>query len=81
MNRTQIYLTAQQVKRLRAAAEASGKTQSTLIREAIDASLSEQRGSRWHSALTALRGIWREREDLADLRQLRQESDRRLVSR
>jgi hypothetical protein len=27
----------------------------------------------------ALRGIWREREDLADLRQLRQESDRRLA--
>ncbi len=36
MDRTQIYLTREESQRLRELSEASGKTQSALIREAID---------------------------------------------
>jgi hypothetical protein len=79
VNRTQIYLTEQQAKQLRATARATGKTQSTLIREAIDASFLVQRAKGWQAALATLRGIWQDRKDLPELRQLRQESEQRLT--
>jgi hypothetical protein len=78
VNRTQIYLTALQVKQLRSAAQTTGKTQSMLIREAIDAALTTRHAGNWREIVATARGMWRKREDLIDLRQLRQEPEERL---
>ena len=59
MKRTQIYLEADQDRRLASRARAAGATKSTLIREAIDSylSMSEDETSRlaeFHAALDAI---------------------------
>lgn len=76
MIRTQIYLTAQEQDSLRRLAGRTGKTQSQLIREAVDR-LIEQSGP--HSRAQILEeaaGMWQDRIDLPDFAALRREADR-----
>ena len=76
MNRTQIYLTEAEQGALRSLSKASGRSQSELIREAIDRFLAEARPQSQRAALMAAAGLWRDRTDLPELADLRAESER-----
>lgn len=76
MLRTQIYLTAKQRQELHSIAEQTGRTQSDLIREAVDHFIVEHRESNHLNRLSAARGIWKDRDDLPDFDALRGELDR-----
>jgi hypothetical protein len=64
MVRTQIYLTEEERQGLAAISAETGKTQSEVIRGAVDRLLDEHRGADRLSLLQPARGIWRDREDL-----------------
>jgi hypothetical protein len=70
MLRTQHYLSEAERQGLQALAQRSGRSQSALIREAIDASFQQQPQGR------QARGLWKERTDLPDWSALRGELDR-----
>jgi len=78
MIRTQVYLEDSASKALRSIALQTGKKQSELIRAAIDnliaATQQNDRKSRFKSA----RGIWKDRDDLINLEDIRKEWDRKL---
>ena len=67
MKRTQVYLTEEQERGLKRLAASSGRKQSELIREAVEGYLAERQPGDWKEALAALRGMWKDREDLDDL--------------
>jgi hypothetical protein len=71
--RTQIYLTEDEQNGLRTLSRRTGLSQSELIRQAIDSMLAEEQALDRGALLRQARGLWSEREDLPDLRALRQE--------
>lgn len=76
MIRTQIYLKERQVGELRSLCERSGMKQSELIREALDSFLErESRGRREH-ILKKTAGLWKDRGDRPDFKELRAGWDR-----
>jgi hypothetical protein len=81
MERTQIYLTDQERKSLRTLATRLGQSQSALIRAAVDQYVRcYQEGNRLN-LLRQARGVWADRRDLPDFKQVRRELDRLGVSR
>lgn len=76
MMRTQIYLTEAEKEALSALAAASGKSQSELIREAIDSLLANSAQASRDSVLDRVAGIWRDRDDLPDWGEVRQSWER-----
>lgn len=76
MVRTQIYLTETEQHALRVLSRRTGRSQSELIREAIDALLAHSDPGDRRSLLKQARGLWRERKDLPDWGALRRELDR-----
>lgn len=77
MIRTQVYLEKHQVRALQRLKHQTGKSQSELIREAIDVlAQSEQQEDRL-SLLRAGRGVWKDRRDLPDFGAMRRELDNR----
>ena len=68
MVRTQIYLTRKQRDGLAGLAEATGKKQSELIREAVEGLIAQHGNSRRDVVLGAAAGLWADREDLPDFR-------------
>ena len=76
MIRTQIYLTDKQRTELSVIANNLGKKQSEIIREAIDNLIDQSRESRKKMMLREAAGIWKDREDLPDFREIRSEWDR-----
>ena len=76
MIRTQIYLTEEERSGLIALAEASGKKQSELIREAIDNLIARFDKTRRQVVLDNAAGMWKDRKDLPDFRVARQSWDR-----
>jgi len=76
MVRTQIYLTERQRDELTAIAQAAGKKQSELIREAVDLLIAQAGHSRREAVLREAAGIWKHRTDLPDFKATRAEWDR-----
>jgi hypothetical protein len=79
MVRTQIYLTEEEREALQSIAQETGRTQSELIREAIDGLIERYPRKDRLSLLRQACGMWRDRDDLPGLiRQLRKEVDQRV---
>ena len=76
MIRTQIYITEQEQIALQSLARRTGKTQSELIREAVDAYIVKLKKESRRELLQKAKGIWKNREDLPDFEKLRRELDR-----
>ena len=76
MIRTQIYLTEKERSELSSLSAESGKKQSELIREAIDHLIATLSKSRRQAILDRAAGMWKGRDDLPDIRKLREEWDR-----
>ena len=76
MHRTQIYLSESQRKALRSIARRLGRTQSDVIRSAVDRFLQAHSPSDRLELLRQARAMWESRTDLPDLRTLREETDR-----
>jgi len=76
MQRTQIYLSKEERQGLQALALRSGRSQSALIREAIDALLAQHQPQGRLARLRQARGLWAAHGDLPDWQALRQELDR-----
>ena len=76
MVRTQIYLTKEERASLRRASRQTGKSQSELIRQAVDSFVERFNQRDRLECLRQARGMWQGRTDLPELRQLRRESDR-----
>lgn len=75
MNRTQIYLTEEEQKALRAIANLRETTQSEVIREAIDQYIIKHQQVYRVQMLREARGIWADRDDI-NAAALRAEWDR-----
>ena len=80
MQRTQIYLSEAERQGLQALALRSGRSQSALIREAIDAFLQQHQPQGRLARLRQGRGLWAARSDLPDWSALRGELDRSMVA-
>ena len=76
MVRTQVYLTEREREELAALAEATGKKQSELIRQAVDDLIEQSVVKRRDAVLQRAAGMWKDRDDLPDLAAIRSEWDR-----
>lgn len=76
MIRTQIYLNQTEKQALEDLSRQTGKSQSALIRQAIDDLIGKHQPARRLQALQEARGMWQGRTDLPDFHRLRREMDR-----
>ncbi|MFH2042082.1 MAG: CopG family transcriptional regulator [Acidobacteriota bacterium] len=76
MVRTQIYLTTDEKEALDIMSKTSGKSQSELIRGAIDRYLEVYDTTHRMTVFEQTAGLWRNRKDLPDFESLRKEWDR-----
>lgn len=81
MTTAQINLTDLQANALRKLSEQSGKTEDELLQEAVNKLITEvgeaeAKRQEWLEVLHQAKGIWKDRDDLPDLRKLREEADR-----
>lgn len=76
MIRTQIYLTEHEQTALKALTRQTGKSQSELIRDAVDRLLAQFDSRSRLDKLRAARGMWKNRDDLADFEATRQSLNR-----
>lgn len=79
LERTQIYLTANERKALRALGRRLGRSQSALIREAVDRAIDRYQEGNRLDLLRRGRGIWAKRRDLPEFEQMRRELDRTTI--
>ncbi len=76
MVRTQIYLTEKERDGLAVLAEASGKKQSELIRNAVDIFICQSSPGHRQAVLKEAAGVWQHRTDLPDFTEVRKSLDR-----
>ena len=77
MVRTQIYLTEEERSALKALSEASGKSQSELIREAVDELIVQSSEGVKLATLDRAAGLWKKRTDLPEFAEVRRDWDRK----
>lgn len=77
MVRTQVYLTEAEQKSLRSLGKKNNRSQSEMIRQAVDEFIEKHAGSHHAAVLDRVFGLWRDRTDLPDLRELRRGWSRR----
>jgi len=78
MVRKQVYITRAQEKALADRARLSGRSQSELIREAIDFITVEQQRTARQKVVQRVSGLWEGRTDLPGVENLRRKNDDRL---
>jgi predicted transcriptional regulator len=76
MTTLQIELSDSQSEALQSLARETGRTAQQLLSEAIQRLLDESDAVDWRSALASLAGVWADRNDLPDIRELRREWER-----
>lgn len=76
MIRTQIYLTEEEISAISRLSSVLGHGKSELIRQAIDEFIDRRDTTNRLKKLRAARGMWEERQDIPDIRQMRKEFDR-----
>ncbi len=76
MRRTQIYLTEREQMAVKSIARRLGKTQSEVIRTAVDRFIDRESPLTRLDLLRSARGLWSDRRDLPDADALRREWDR-----
>jgi hypothetical protein len=76
MVRTQIYLTEVERKALKVLAHRLGKSQSEVIRGAVDGLIHRCSDGSRLDFLRSAYGMWKDRTDLPDFKQIRREMDR-----
>jgi predicted transcriptional regulator len=77
MTTAQILLTETDANTLDAIASKTGKSRDQLLREAVNQFLLRFRPADRFQSLRQARGMWKDRDDLPDVRSLRDEMDRR----
>ncbi len=77
----QIELTKTQSTALERLAAETGKSRQALVTEMIDRLIDEADQVDWRGALARLEGIWADRDDLPDFKEIRREMDRDLWPR
>ena len=75
MSATQVNLSEEELRALKSVSRRLERTEEELVHEAIIRFLEEQKED-WRSKLRRAHGIWKDRDDLPDLRELREESNR-----
>lgn len=78
MKRTQIYLTEEEKKAIEKLSDERGTTQSNIIREAIEHYLEEITIEDKRKRLIAAAGMWKDKKDIPDVRELREGWGRRM---
>ena len=76
MVRTQVYLTERERAGLVEMSAVTGKSQSELVREALDRFIEQSSDVRRQAVLDRAAGMWKNREDLPDFDALRRGLDR-----
>jgi len=76
VSEAEIKLTEQERSALQEIARQSGKTESQLIHEAVEHLISEFQTKGRRGLMQKARGVWRGRQDLPELDDLRREWDR-----
>ena len=76
MIRSQIYLTENERNSLKLICEETGRTQSDLIREAIDSLISKINKKNNNKKRQKAFGLWKDRSDYPNVEELRNEFDR-----
>ncbi len=73
MRRTQIYLTDREQTAVKSIARRLGKSQSEVIRTAVDRLIERESSASRLDLIRSARGLWRDRQDLPDVDALRGE--------
>lgn len=76
MVRTQIYITDEENSAISRLSAVSGHGKSEVIRQAIDEFIERRDTTNRLRKLRAARGIWKDRVDIPDVRQMRADFDR-----
>lgn len=78
MIRTQIYITKEEKEALEKLSKERNTTKSNIIREAIDQYVADTTLEEKKEKLNAAFGMWKDRDDIPDVRELREGWSRRL---
>ncbi len=76
MIRSQIYLTEKERASLKLISQETGRTQSDLIREAVDTLIEKRCRKNSKQKRQEAFGIWKDRDDLSEMQKIRDEFDR-----
>ncbi len=78
MTTAQIVLTDLQMDALHKLSAKTGRAEDELLQEAVNKLIGEAKGDKqnWLQSLRKTKGIWKDRDDLPDFRQMRKEFDR-----